>query len=61
MTDDERDTYERIACRECGTMLKYISESHLRSEACTGRFEYPSDYKEHHGAPLFAPATKEKL
>ena len=57
----EKDTYEHIACRECGAMLRYISEAHLRSDSCTGRFEFPSEYKEHHDAPLFPPEVKEKF
>lgn len=61
MTEDERDTYEHIACRECGAMLRYISELHLQSDRCSGRFRYPSDYKEYYQVPVFAPAVRERL
>ena len=58
---NSEDAYERIVCQECGSRLQYISEAHLRCNDCTGRFEYPTEYKAHHDAPLFAPEVKERM
>ena len=58
---EKEDTYEEVVCRECGKRYGQITESHLRSDNCTGRFEFPEEYEEHYDVPLASQAAKEKM